>query len=168
MWYSESMPSDYYTGCSYSYYREKHNPTTIFASAYKTCNKKFVASNWKDTSFLKSMAPVVCITPNMINDMHDGTVSQGDTWLKNNMEFYRNWAMTHNSILVIYYDEAESSSTSNLIPVTMVGQYVKVAYKNNTRYNHYSFTKWVSSMYGGSTSWTSNITNATAVSGIWK
>jgi hypothetical protein len=168
MWYSETMPSNYYTGCSSSYYREKHNPTTIFKTCYNTCNKTFSASQWQDTNFLKSMPKVVSITPNMIHDFHDGSISAGDTWLKNSLGKYAAWAKTHNSILVIYYDESEGSTDykTTPIPVTIYGQNIKAGIKITTKLNHYSFTKWVCSLYGASTSWASNVNNAITPTGF--
>ncbi|MBD0332782.1 MAG: hypothetical protein ICV66_09010, partial [Chitinophagaceae bacterium] len=169
-WYSESMPSDGYTGCSYGYYREKHNPTTIFSTVPDYVNKVYQSTSWQSggPTFFSGLPKVVCVTPNMINDMHDGTITQGDNWLKKNFDAYIKWANSHNSILVIYWDEADGSSTSNKIPVTLVGQHIKENITISKTYNHYSFTKWVCSLYGASTGWASNINNAAVPTGFWK
>jgi len=40
------------------------------------------------------------VIPDLDNDMHDGTISMGDSWLKNNLDKYIQWAKTHNSLFV--------------------------------------------------------------------
>jgi len=161
-WYSEGLPSTGSTVCSYGYYREKHNPVTIFANVPATQNKMFASF---PTDYTK-LENVVCITPNMINDMHDGTISQGDTWLKNNLSALADWCLTHNSIFVVYFDE-DDGSQSNQIPVIAVGQHVKVNYQLSTKYDHYNFTRTICSMFYASNNWTSNLVSKSDITGCW-
>jgi hypothetical protein len=165
-WYSETMPSEGYTGCSYGNYVRKHNPTPNFKNVPTTANKVFSSTFWQNEANFSSLPQVVCITPNLQDDFHDGSVSKGDTWLKNNLGKYQAWAMTHNSILVIYYDEDETKE-GNRIPVLFLGQNVKVG-QVSTKYTHYDFLRGVCDWYGASVSWTSNVTNAKTPTGIWK
>src|SRR5260370_26425336 len=85
------------------------------------------------------------VVPNLIDDMHDGTVSQGDTWLKNNMEPYRVWAQTHNSVLIMTFDE--DSSGNNQIATIFDGQMVKVG-QYNEYLDHFGVLQTIEDMYG--------------------
>jgi len=42
--------------------------------------------------------------------MHSGTVARGDSWLRDNIKSYADWAQTHNSLLIVTWDEDEFSS----------------------------------------------------------
>ena len=61
--------------------------------------------------------------PNLQNDMHDGTIAQGDTWLRSNLGGYVDWARTHNSLLVLTWDE-DDNSAGNRISTVFAGQSV--------------------------------------------
>lgn len=50
------------------------------------------------------------VIPNLDDDMHDGSISQGDTWLRNNIDGYVQWARTHNSLLIVTYDEGSGGN----------------------------------------------------------
>ncbi len=169
-WYSEGLPSIGSRVCSYGYYREKHNPTTIFSQVPPEKNRPFslLDAALKDPTRFANIVPASCVTPNMINDMHDGTIQQGDTWLKTHFEKFINWALLNNSIVVVYFDESSSTSPDNRIPVIMVGQHIKANYKVTTRHDHYSFTRLISTLFGASTTWTTNVSNATVPVGFWK
>lgn len=56
--------------------------------------------------------------------MHDCNVATGDGWIKSNLGAYAAWAKTHNSLLVITYDEDDKHS-GNQIPTVLYGQPVK-------------------------------------------
>ena len=87
------------------------------------------------------------VVPNQLDDMHNGTIAQGDTWLSNNMDGYAQWAKTHNSLLVVIWDE-DDSSQSNQIPVVLVGQQVLVGKSSAQNVNHYNMLATFQVMYG--------------------
>ncbi len=161
-WYSEDLPSTGSEICSYGKYREKHNPTTIFSKVPASANQPFTAikSKLQDTSQIAGLVKIGCVTPNMDNSMHDKPIGTGDAWLKANFSKYVDWAMTHNSILVVYFDEGGGSEPDRM-PVIMVGQHVKKGYQDAGNYNHYSFTKLSCTMFGAPTNWSANVDAAT-------
>ncbi|MEZ0069095.1 hypothetical protein ABIA32_005138 [Streptacidiphilus sp. MAP12-20] len=114
--YSESMPSDGYTGCTSGTYARKHNPWVNFSDVPAASNRTFAAYPTDYTTLPK----IGFVVPNLNNDMHDGTIQQGDSWLQSNIDGYAQWAKTHNSLLVVTWDE-DDSSASNQIPTLMVG-----------------------------------------------
>ena len=71
-----------------------------------------------------SLPTVSFVVPDEQNDMHDGTVAMGDTWLSQNIEAYRVWASTHNSVLIVTWDE-DDSSQNNQIPTIITGQNIR-------------------------------------------
>jgi acid phosphatase len=48
---------------------------------------------------------VAFVVPNLQHDMHDGSIAEGDRWLKANLDGYVQWVASHNSLLVFTFDE---------------------------------------------------------------
>lgn len=157
--YADSMPSNGYTGCSSGNYRRKHNPWVNFSNVPSSSNLTF-SSFPSDYTKLPTVSMVV---PDMCHDMHDCSIATGDTWLKNNIDKYAQWAKSHNSLLVLTWDEDDGSS-SNQIATLFVGANVKVG-TNATSYNHYSLLRTLEDMYGLAA--LKNAESASAIDGIW-
>ena len=162
-WYSEGLPSTGSTICQSGYYVEKHNPVTVFANVPHSGNKTFASF---PTDYTK-LENVVCISPDLINDMHDGTVSAGDQWLKTHLSLLIDWCSTHNSIFVVYFDENDGTR-GNQIPVIALGEHVKVNYKQTILYDHYNWTRTICAMFGASQTWTSNLSPKKKINGCWQ
>jgi hypothetical protein len=161
--YSESMPSQGYTGCTSGEYARKHNPWSNF-SAIPTADNKTFAQFPSDYTTLPALSFVV---PNLIDDMHDGTIAQGDSWLSSNIDAYAQWAKTHNSLLVVTWDE-DDYSESNQVPTIFVGAGVKAG-NYDEQINHYSVLRTVEDAYGlgrlGSSATATPITDIWSTSG---
>jgi acid phosphatase len=145
--YCEDMPSVGYNGTvSGSYYR-KHNPWSNWQTAPTngypiTVNQPFTAY----PANFDSLPTVSFVIPNIINDMHDGTITQGDTWLQNNLGPYITWCKTHNSLFILTWDE-DNGTTPNQIPTIFIGQ--KVIHGTYNQYvSHYSMLRTIEDMYG--------------------
>ncbi|MEZ0093247.1 alkaline phosphatase family protein [Streptacidiphilus sp. EB129] len=142
--YSESMPSQGYTGCTSGEYARKHNPWVNYSTIPTTDNKTF--AQFPAAASYSTLPTLSFVVPNLLDDMHDGTIAQGDTWLKNNIDSYAQWAKAHNSLLVVTWDE-DDSSQSNQIPTLFVGAGVKPgAYSENI--THYSVLRTIEDAYG--------------------
>jgi len=140
--YSESMPSVGYPGCTAGRYARKHNPWVNFPSVPSSSNLRF-ADFPPDPARLPSVAFVV---PNLCNDMHDCGVSTGDTWLKNHLGGYATWAKTHNSLLLVTFDE-DDRSASNRIPTLFSGAHVAAGtYAEHV--THYTVLRTLQSLTG--------------------
>lgn len=109
----------------------KHNPWESFPEG--TSVEVNFGSFPSDFTTLPDVAFVI---PNLNDDMHDGTIQQGDTWLQNNLDSYIQWAKTHNSLFILTFDE-DDSSQSNQILTFAVGQGV-VSGSYNDALDHYS------------------------------
>ncbi len=162
-WYSEDLPENGSKVCEANLYAAKHNPTTIFKNVPRRANKRFaeLPSNYNN------LENVVCISPNLIHDMHSASVKDGDDWVKKNLGSVINWCTTHNSVFIVYFDES-GVNQDNRIPVVAIGKQVQANFKTDARYDHFSWTKTVSAMFHASDSWTVNLSNAKLVTDCWK
>ena len=140
--YSESLPSDGFTGCASGRYARKHSPWALFTNVPATGNLRFSRF---PTDF-STLPTVAFVTPNLDHDMHDGSVAAGDAWLRTHLDAYARWARTHNSLLIVTFDE-DDRSASNQIPTLFAGPMVKPG-SYGERITHYSVLRTVEDMYG--------------------
>jgi hypothetical protein len=148
--YSEDLPAVGSTVCTSGNYARKHNPWVNFNTAPNavppSANKPF-AGNWPTTATGFAELPTVSIVvPNLVNDMHDGSISQGDAWFWSNLSGYYQWAKTHNSLLILTFDE-DDSSASNQIFTLFVGPMVKPGLYAD-RIDHFNVLRTTEDMYG--------------------
>ncbi|MFE7358215.1 alkaline phosphatase family protein [Streptomyces sp. NPDC057543] len=78
--------------------------------------------------------------------MHDGTLAQGDAFIKKTFDSYIQWAKTHNSLFVLTWDE-DDFTPSNHIPTIMVGPMAKAG-EYSEHITHYNVLKTLLDMYG--------------------
>ena len=84
--------------------------------------------------------------------MHQGPanpVRDGDTWLHNKIDSYVQWALGHNSLLILTFDEDDGSTATNRIPTLFIGPDTLIrpgSYDENV--NLYSLLRTVEDMYG--------------------
>lgn len=82
--YEESMPSNCATSNS-GEYAVRHNPPPYYTTL-SACATNDVPSTQLATDLKNNTLPAFSfITPNLIDDMHDGTIAQGDSWLSANV-----------------------------------------------------------------------------------
>jgi phosphatidylinositol-3-phosphatase len=166
-WYSEDLPEAGSDTCVVGRYAEKHNPTTIFSNVPPTANLPLSTLHLNDTTTFASLPNVVCITPDLMNDMHDGSITQGDTWLKTNLSTVINWCKIHDSVFILYFDE-DNGKEDNRIPVIMTGQHIKTNHSDTVEHTHYSFAKSILNWWGADSTFTSNLADAKTIQNIWR
>ena len=105
-------------------YVRRHNPWASFLNVPDTSNRPF-SDFPSDYSLLPTVSFVV---PNLDNDMHDGTVAAGAAWLQANIDGYARWAVDHNSLLVVTFDECDLAEPADSTPIATIiaGAGVKV------------------------------------------
>ncbi|MCD9141224.1 alkaline phosphatase family protein [Streptomyces albireticuli] len=158
--YNESLPGEGSTVCKSGKYAQKHNPWFGFGNV--PTNTAHTMSAFP-TDYTK-LPTVSFVVPNLCSDMHDCSVRTGDTWLKNNLKGYADWAKTHNSLLLITFDE-DNRLSGNRIPTVLYGQPVKAGVTSGTTYNHYDVLRTLEDMYG--TTHAGQAANAKDITGIW-
>jgi len=117
--YSEDLPFVGYTGDNFANYFRKHNPWVDFTNVPTAANRPFTDFP-SDFSQLPNVAIVV---PNQLDDMHDGTIPQGDSWLQASLGSYISWAPAHNSLFILTFDE-DNGSEGNHVFSLLLGKYV--------------------------------------------
>ncbi|ARP69937.1 acid phosphatase [Streptomyces pluripotens] len=159
--YNESLPSQGSTVCSSGEYARKHNPWFGFSNVPTSSAKTFS----QFPSDYTTLPQVSFVIPNLCNDMHDCSVKTGDTWLKNNLGGYATWAKTHNSLLVVTFDE-DNRLSGNRIPTVLYGQPVTAGSSSSTSYDHYDLLRTLEDTQGLSTH-AGNAASAQDITGIW-
>ncbi|GAV41557.1 alkaline phosphatase family protein [Streptomyces acidiscabies] len=159
--YNETLPSQGSTTCSSGNYARKHNPWFGFSNVPTSTAKTFAQF---PTDFT-TLPDVSFVVPNLCSDMHDCSVSTGDTWLKNNLGAYATWAKTHNSLLVVTFDE-DNRLSGNRIPTVLYGQPVTPGSSSSTTYNHYDLLRTIEDTQGINTH-AGNAADAEDITGIW-
>jgi acid phosphatase len=139
--YSESLPEVGFEGCIHGAYMRKHNPLANW-KAFKSLNLPFTTFP-QDFSKLPTVALIV---PDQNNDMHDGSIAQGDAWLSKNIEPLAQWVMTHNSLLIVTWDE-DNGSAKNHVTTVFLGSMIKTGISSQT-INHYNILRTIEEMYG--------------------
>ncbi|GAA5013763.1 alkaline phosphatase family protein [Kitasatospora paranensis] len=159
--YNETLPSQGSTVCSSGNYAQKHNPWFGFSNVPTSTAYTFGQFPTDYTTLPK----VSFVTPNLCSDMHDCSVSTGDTWIKNNLGAYATWAQTHNSILVVTFDE-DNKLSGNKIPTLLYGQHVAAGSSSSSTYNHYNVLRTLEDLAGLSAH-AGNAASASDITGIW-
>ncbi|MDT5041826.1 MAG: phosphatidylinositol-3-phosphatase [Actinoplanes sp.] len=140
--WSESMPSDGYPGCSSGTYRRKHNSWVDFSNVPAASNLTYARF---PTNF-STLPTVSFVTPNMCNDMHDCSIGTGDTWLRSHVDSYAQWAKTHNSLLIVTFDE-DNNTSINRISTSFVGAHVTTG-SYAEKITHYTVLRTIEAAYG--------------------
>jgi hypothetical protein len=92
-------------------------------------------------------------------------VAAGDAWAKETLGSYLDWARTHNSLLVLTFDESETHTRGNPIATVLAGPMVTPgAYPG--RINHYTLLRTIEDMYGLTPIGAS--ADAPPITGIWR
>jgi phosphatidylinositol-3-phosphatase len=168
--YSEGLPEIGSKVTRAGLYVRKHIPWISFSNVP---NGRTVA----DSSNLRypedfpadySLLPTVSfVTPNSVNDMHDGPVSTsvpaGDGWLREHITGYYEWAKQHNSLLILTFDENDEYSMfggltdpaerdrrkRNRIVTIFAGAHIKPGeYAEGKGVNHVNVLRTLEAMYG--------------------
>src|ERR1022692_2999601 len=158
--YSEGLPSVGSEICAYGEYVRKHAPWTDFSKDISKDDQPF--TNFP-TDFTK-LPTVSWVIPNLMDDMHDGTIQQADAWLQNHLLAYVTWAATHDSLLIVQWDE-DQGTTTNHIATIFVGSMVKPG-KYSEKINHYNVLRTIEDMYR--LPHLGNSASATPITNVWK
>jgi len=157
--FSETMPVAGFAGCDSHAYRKKHNPVAYFASLPPGINRPF-----RDFPADFSKLPTVAfVVPDQDHDMHDGSIAQGDAWLREHIDPYAKWARSHRSLLILTWDE-DDFVHGNHIATVLVGAGVKPG-RYAQRIDHYAVLRTLADLYGVPAP--GRAAEAPAIAGIW-
>ncbi|MCW3473268.1 alkaline phosphatase family protein [Limobrevibacterium gyesilva] len=109
-----------------------HNPWESFPEGF-TVEQDF---NTFPSGNFANLPSVAFVSPNVHDDMHDGTITQGDDWLQANLDSYAQWARANNSLLIVAWDESSQNSTNQIAAILYGDHVIPGAYA--AAYNHYN------------------------------
>jgi phosphatidylinositol-3-phosphatase len=159
--FAEDLPAVGSTVCSAGKYTRKHVPWANFSNVPPTHSVPFSA--FPAPGNYASLPTVSFVIPNNDDNMHDGSIAQGDAWLNRQLSGYANWAVANNSLLIVTWDEDDNTSR-NQIPTVFYGAHVRPGTYNEP-ISHYNVLSTLEQMYGLPK--TGNAVNASAITDIW-
>jgi acid phosphatase len=128
-------------------YVRKHNPAISYTSISGNAAKCANISNF--ANFDPAAANFEFITPNMINDMHDGTVADGDNFLKAFLPRITGSSAFNNSLVLVTFDEGTTSvSGGGHIMTIAITPTIPAGYKDTCAYTHYSMLRTIEQAWG--------------------
>jgi hypothetical protein len=160
--YAEALPRAGSTVCTAGRYARKHSPWVNFTNlpgATTNLPASALGTDWD------RLPTVAFLTPDMCHDMHDCPVAAGDAWAKETLGSYLDWARTHNSLLVLTFDESETHTRGNPIATVLAGPMVAPG-SYPGRIDHYSVLRTIEDMYGLAPLGKS--ADAAPITGIWR
>jgi phosphatidylinositol-3-phosphatase len=149
--YQESMPSN----CDKSdsgQYTVRHNPAPYYTSL-SDCASRDVPYTQLSADLARSALPAFSfITPNLIDDMHDGTIAQGDAWLARNLPailrsheyqagttaVFITWDEGAGGYPIEDCDDPGVTDKSCLVPTIVISPSTPAGITSGTFFNHYS------------------------------
>jgi phosphatidylinositol-3-phosphatase len=141
--YAEGLPAAGSLACESGDYARKHVPWADFSNVPRSVSQPFTKFPLAGYSRLPAVSFVI---PNLCHDMHDCPVSTGDAWLRDHLRSYTSWAMTHDSLLIVTWDE-DDSGHSNHIATIFVGQQVRPG-RYGKPIDHYNVLRTLEQAYG--------------------
>ena len=105
--YAEGLPSIGSRVIQAGLYARKHVPWISFSNIPNGTTVA-TSSNLRFQDFpsdYSALPTIAFVIPNLVNDMHNGSIIAGDTWLRKHIDGYYNWAKQHNSLLILTFDE---------------------------------------------------------------
>lgn len=156
--YSDALPSAGFMGCWAGTYAQKHAPWTHFSNVSQQLHRPLTAL----TSF-DALPTVTFIVPDVQNDMHSGTIREGDDWAKKHLGPLLAWAATHDTLVVFTWDEGYDQANS--IPTMFVGPMIRAG-RYTERIDHYRVLRTLENLYGLKP--TGKAATVAPITSIWK
>jgi len=139
--YMESMPSPCYRGSSAGEYAEKHDPFVYYGDIVDSpsCSQHVLPYPGASALLAALNGPTppdfVWITPNLNDDMHDGTVAAGNAWLQANLGpvLTSSWFTHFQSTVIVTEDENDASAGGSCCGDATGGQIPELIISGNAR-----------------------------------
>src|SRR5712692_4882133 len=143
--YAEDLPWVGYTdGDMYPYFKH-HNPFTYFSDVLNSPDQlnNLVPFSQFSTDLANNTLPQFSfIVPNVLDDAHDGSLADADSWLRTNIDpLIQSPLFQQDGLLVIVFDESFDTDTQNgggQVAMVVVSPKAKSAYQSTAFYQHQS------------------------------
>ncbi|KAA9039520.1 acid phosphatase [Ginsengibacter hankyongi] len=163
--YSENLPYTGSTDSVFNGYARKHNPWANWQGS--SINGIPATSNRAFTDFpvnYSYLPTVSFVIPTLYNDMHDGSISTGDEWLKTNLDGYIEYCLTNNSLFILTFDE-DNSLSNNHILTFFTGEHI-VGGRYGQMVTHYNVLRTIEEFY--SLSYAGASADSSAIKKVWQ
>jgi len=138
------------------------NPVDIWLSCPATVSGQGCGFPTTSTEYA-ALPAVTFVHGNASQSMHDNNILAGDAWVQSTFGGYAQWALAHNSLLIVTFDE-DDFSTANHIPIVFYGAHVKQGSYSET-INHYNVLRTIEDMYGLAA--LANAASAAPITDVW-
>lgn len=139
--YAEGLPAVGSTVCWNGEYARKHVPSIDFSNVPAIWSQPFSA-----LPPYGKLPTVAFVIPNLVHDMHSASMARGDAWLRRNIRPLVTWAMAHDSLVIVTWDESDRA-IANHIPTIFVGPMVRPG-RYGTPVTHYRVLRTIEDLYG--------------------
>ena len=148
--YEESIPSAGYLGGDSGNYVRRHNPFSLLSDVKNDSTQ--AANIVPFTQFATDLAgnslpQYSFIAPDLMNDAHNGTLAQADSWLQTNIApLLSNPSFQSSGLLIIVFDESELTDLQGgggQVPALIISAQSKAGYQSKTLYQHQSLLRLV-------------------------
>ncbi len=146
--YAESMTSN--CSGSGSSVAARHIPAEYYTDLASSCATNVVPLGTTTSGALHTdiaagtMPTFTTVTPNQINNMHDGTITQGDNWLSAWMPMITSgpdYQSGHLTIIIVWDEGSGSGNTASTVLMLAISPYVVPGTSSATAFTHYSLLK---------------------------
>jgi phosphatidylinositol-3-phosphatase len=146
--YAENFPGNCFNGITSSggadgpgTYVRRHVPAMAFRDIRRNPQRCSKVTNL--SSFDPAAADFELIVPNLTNDMHDGTIRQGDNFLRSFVpRITGSAAWKQNGALFIVWDEGREKG-ANRVPLLVIAPLVAPRFRSDLRHDHYSLLRTI-------------------------
>jgi hypothetical protein len=129
------------------WYARKHEPAITFNDIARSSSR--CARITRLAGFKPTAADFELIVPNMSNDMHDGTIAQGDSFLRAFVPLITSNAAFANSLLVITWDEGGSNvGGGGRVATIVLSPHVAAGFTSDVAHTHYSVLRTIEDAWG--------------------
>jgi phosphatidylinositol-3-phosphatase len=155
--YAQDLPSRCFTGASArggvdlvgvaGWYARKHEPAISFTDISHNATRCAKITHLAE--FSPTAASFELIVPNMTNDMHDGTVAQGDAFLRAFVPRITGSGAFARSLLVITWDEGSTSlGGGGHVATIVISPAVRAGFRSSIAHTHDSLLRTVEDAWG--------------------
>ncbi len=142
--WSEGLPNAGSDRCGSALYARRHAPWTNFTNLPQSQVGRPLSELPTDYTRLPTVSWVI---PDVCHDMHSCPVTTGDAWARAQLGGYARWARTHNSLLVVTFDEDDANGGTNHVSTVLSGDHL-VPGKNGQAVDHYVVLRTIEAFYG--------------------
>lgn len=152
--YAEGLPSVGYLGGDVYPYAQHHNPFVFLQDAITPAQvNNIVPFSQFATDLAGNQLPNFSfVVPNQLDNAHDGTLAQADTWLSQNIApLISSPLFQKDGLLIIVFDESDFTDLTNgggHVAAVVVSARTKKAFQSVNTYQHQSTLHFILSSLG--------------------